>query len=393
MTSKSAETPASSTPILDRLVPFPQPAAQESGIQIIPELCIALCIALLATLAFWHRQWIRIEVDRMILDTWTSKSGIFLGLAMGLIGFSVIAIHELGHLIAGLCVGFCCRSLFLGPIQFKGILRISLNPDPHAWWHGGAVLYPVNAEKLRERGIAMVSAGPAANLLTGCAVLLAPFPIGLFSGLFICASIVAGAVELLLPLKGRTFVFDGRRIWMMLRSRDLGERWLALMGLNAETSEGAFPESLSIDFLAKAIAVRDHSADTVAAHWFAYSAAFHRHDDAAAGQMLEVCLQYAGYVVRAQREALMSDAAIFQARRRKRIDLAAQWLAAMPATTQLSWLRPKVEAAILEARGDTDGALGKLEETEKVILSIPNPAQRALLCRLLQRWKSELNIG
>src|SRR5207253_3176137 len=129
--------------------------------------------------------------------------------------------------IVGLCVGFRCSSMFLGPLHFKGLFRISLYPDPRAWWHGGVILYPVKLDRLRERGIAMVFAGPAANLVTGFAVLLLPVPLDVYSGLFVIGSILAGAVELLLPLQGPTFVFDGKRILMMLRHRELGERWLS----------------------------------------------------------------------------------------------------------------------------------------------------------------------
>jgi len=69
-----------------------------------------------------------------------------------------------------------------------------------------------------------------------------------------------------------------------------GERWLALMKLGAELRDGAQPESLSADFLTRAVAVCDDSAETVAAHAFAYLAAFHQHRDTVAAQSLEICL-------------------------------------------------------------------------------------------------------
>jgi hypothetical protein len=77
----------------------------------------------------------------------------------------------------------------------------------------------------------------------------------------------------------RDFVFDGRRIWMLLRDRERGERWLALMRLIGDTRASVPPESLSADLLARATAVTDGSADIVIAHAFAYSSAFHQHED------------------------------------------------------------------------------------------------------------------
>jgi hypothetical protein len=104
--------------------------------------------------------------------------------------------------------------------------------------------------------------------------------------------------------------------------------------------------------------------------------------------MIPVTTDYAAPAIR---EALMSDAAVFQARRRKRADWAEQWLAEIPQTTSASWLRSRAEAAILEAQGDVDGALRKLDEYEKAILSLPNATRRKILLRMLQRWKSELS--
>ena len=117
---------------------------------------------------------------------------------------------------------------------------------------------------------------------------------------------------------------------------------------------------------------------------------YRRRKDGEAGQRLETCLSYSGHATPALREALKSDAAVYQARRRKRADLADQWLAEIPVTAQNVWLRSRAEAAILEANGDVDGAMKKLAETEKSLLAIPKGGQRETLVRLLHRWKSDL---
>jgi hypothetical protein len=396
VTPTTAELLPSGTRILDRQAPLPPPAVPGSGPRILLVIGTALCLAILAILVFGQpafleslRQWILLQFERLSLDSWTYGDIVLVGLLSILVGYSVTAIHELGHLIVGLSVGFRCSSMFLGPIQFNAPFRIALNPDPRSWWHGGVTLFPDRQDKLRARAVAMVFAGPAANLLTGGVVLLWPAPKGFLSWLFIVASIGAGVVELCLPLRGPTFIFDGRRIWMLLRRRALAERWLALMRLLADLRQGALPESLSADLLTKATAVRDPSADTVLAHACAYFAAFHQHQDADAGQMLEICLGHASYAP-AMREALMSDAAVFQARRRKRPDLAEQWLAEIPVKPQHSWLRSRAEAAVLEGSGDVGGALRKLDEVEAAILSWPDNAYRGASLRLLQRWKAEL---
>jgi len=207
--------------------------------------------------------------------------------------------------------------------------------------------------------------------------------------LFAIASAVGGLADLI-PFRTRVIVSDGARIWMLLWHRAEGERWLALLRLGADLVDGVPPESLPADYVSKAIAVQDHSADAVTAHAIAYSVAFHQHHDVEAGHMLETCLRLSSAVAPAVRQALMSDAAVFQARRRKRRDLAEQWLAGMPATIPPSWLRSRAEAAVLEARGDIFGAVGKLDEYERAIRAVPDDANREMLLQGLRRWRSEL---
>ncbi len=72
-------------------------------------------------------------------------------------------------------------------------------------------------------------------------------------------------------------------------------------------------------------------------------------------------------------------------------DLAEQWLAGIPPNTQHRWFRARAEAAILEAKGDVPGALGKLGEVEATFLTFPRSPQRENLLRLLQKWKCEVS--
>ena len=234
----------------------------------------------------------------------------------------------------------------------------------------------------------MVAAGPAANILTGGIVMILPFAKGVFWSVFALVSIADGLTNLL-PFRGPIGLSDGRVLGMLISGQEGGERWLALLNLRADIMAGVLPESLSPDFLAKAIRIEDATPETVFAHALAYSAAFHQHDDARGAQMLEVGLRHAGHAPPTLREAFMSDAAVFQGRRRKRTDLAKQWLADIP-DRSAKWLRIRVEAAIAEAEGDIAGASGKLAECEKAFLELPDSTQKELLLRMLRRWQAEL---
>jgi len=397
MDATLVDIPTSPTPILDRQVPLPKPAAPGSGFALPFGVWIILGFAGGIVLRFWHPQFLRGLWSRVVASfahqfpAPAAASNIFLfAVSTVLIAFAAVAIHELGHILAGLAVGFRFNTMRIGPLQFDRPFRISRYRGPGAWTGGGASLLPVKTDKLALPAVIMIAAGPAANMLSGSAMLLAPYSRGYFSWVFICCSMIGGLVELLVPFRTSFLISDAGRIWMLLRNRQQGERWLAILKLGAELNDGKMPESLSADFLAKAVAVRDLSPDTVTAHALAYTAAFHRQNDAEAAQALETCLQFSSCIVPAIREALMSDAAVFQARKRKRIDLAEQWLASMPQTTQRPGLRSRVQAAILEAQGDNQGALNKLEEVEKAARTLPNQAQRELSLRFLRRWQSDL---
>jgi hypothetical protein len=93
------------------------------------------------------------------------------------------------------------------------------------------------------------------------------------------------------------------------------------------------------------------------------------------------------------REALACDAAVFQARRRRRPDLAEAWLADIPPASSSEWLRSRAEAAILEARGDVPGALAKLGAHTRALASLPDRSQRQFLEKVAARWRSELAEG
>jgi hypothetical protein len=250
-------------------------------------------------------------------------------------------------------------------------------------------MYPVETGGLAWRVVVMISAGPAANLCSGFAVLFLRLSTGLFSYAFVIVSLFQGFLNLL-PLDSGAELTDGMRILTLLRSRKCRERLVALVKLGDEIKKGVLTKNLSQDFLTTAIDIKDNSPETVHAHALAYASACHRDDDAKAAEYLETCLKYLQYATPMMQQAFMSEAGVFQARKRKRIDLAEQWLASMPGKTEVPWLRAKIEVAIREAKGDLEGALAQLEVIEKQVLALPDPMQREISHRSILSWKSEL---
>src|SRR5436305_475488 len=75
-----------------------------------------------------------------------------------------------------------------------------------------------------------------------------------------------------------------------------------------------------------------------AGHYLAYLASFYRRRDKEAVQFLETALEYSCYTTFAAQEVIMTEAAIFQARRARQIGLAEQSLNDLPQKTQIPGL-------------------------------------------------------
>ena len=303
--------------------------------------------------------------------------------------FAAVAVHELGHLLAGVATRFRLLYVQLG--------RVQIRPPFHVKWRrkglpgatGFTAMVPADARKLRLRALIMLFGGPAANLITVLPLAFLPSHHSLFASWFIVISVAVGLLNLL-PFRSMAVISDGKRILMLLRNSRQGERWLALLQLVNDLRSGVDHEQLNPEFVAIATAVQDDSPDTVSAHTIAFSAAFEKHDDPEAARLLEICLRHSGCVGPALREAAFLNAAIFQAERRKHADLAEQWLTELPAKSLFPQSRLNAQGAILQTRGDIPGALKKLDESEAMVLRLPPSPRREASLRSLQKWRAEL---
>lgn len=395
MISEETET-SSPTPILDRMAPLPPPVHPRSGMTVVfvvwSVVLLALAIAASRGQPPILRQWLFRVVPNWIRLHGTGRAILLMAGTTILVSLAMVAMHEGGHLLGGLIMGYRFKSIRVGAFQFDRSSGLSLQGGLASAFSGVATVVPATSKGLVRSGIVFLSGGPCANIVSGILVLLLPYPHGFASALFIVQSIANGLSDLL-PYRNSLGVSDGAFLWALFRHPPKAERWLSIMRLRADTADGVLPESLPAEFLDKATAVRDASADTVIANAFAFSNAFHQHRDIDASRFLETCLSYSGYAQVPLREALMSEAAVFQARRRHRADLAEQWLAEIPNAPRFPWIRPRVEAAILEANGDVQGATVKVEECESAVAASASMPQREYLLRLFRRWKSELGGG
>ncbi|MBN1967199.1 MAG: M50 family metallopeptidase [Anaerolineae bacterium] len=85
----------------------------------------------------------------------------------------VVAIHEIGHALAGWLVGFRFAVLLIGPVWIDPAAdgRLRVRPNTAWWLLGMAVCVPRDARALRRRQMIFMLGGPLTSAITGAAAL------------------------------------------------------------------------------------------------------------------------------------------------------------------------------------------------------------------------------
>jgi hypothetical protein len=353
------------TPLLDRLDPLPPPVPLGRGSRIVTIVSAAVTTAIVMPLvllkpALVHDgiQALHARFPDVFGRPWTlARVIVTTGSALfGLVG--VIVLHECGHVAGGVLAGFRFHTIAIGPIKVDNRRRISLHFGTLAWSGGWVSMFPGARDHLRWRAIVLVSAGPLVCITVGAVGLMAGAISGPASAVFF-AGCLLGVLDLL-PVRAGAVSYDGWRLLRLVRDDAWSRRWLALMTVMAAFNAGVAPDELPASALDALVAFEDDSAETSVANAIAYAASFYTTDDERSARLLETSLRHVRYAPPPFRAAIVSDTAVFQARRRNRPDLALAWMHDLPADAQPG-LRARVEAAVLQAQGQPAAAAAKLD--------------------------------
>ena len=374
----------SPTPILDREATVPLSAATTADrpkprrVKTILFLVLVACGLLIALLDsspihLFHGK------ARGLVALWA------LVVAPLLLGFANVVIHELGHVIAGLFMGFRFVSVRVWSLRMNSGFRFRLADNRGSEYAGLARMLPIGSRAFKTRVIVMTLGGPVANLLTS--FMIAPY-IGTIplAGWFMVWSGFVGIFNLVPFSRGKTLT-DGRRILKLFSRKIPNKRRLALMKIVADCAKGRAPAGIDPALISAAIAIFDRSADTLVAHYIAYNAGWDTTPESEVARLLEISLQNSDLAPPALREALFADAGAFQATKRKNVALATEWLNDLPENPSTPWARLWVETAILESQEDFREALRKLDAIEGMFSQ--HKVSKKDLAKI-QRWRSEL---
>src|SRR5689334_815733 len=165
--------PSDATPILDRLVPVPQPRNHGRLANLLHFLFWALIGAgigitlLLADKKFFDTL---MELLSRALRQLTPL-GFLLAFLICL--YVVIIVHEMGHLIFGLCAGLRFNFVSFGPLLINRDFKASLHWKQRSGAGGLTSMVPNGSHRLRWRLLFMIVGGPTANLASAAVAAMA----------------------------------------------------------------------------------------------------------------------------------------------------------------------------------------------------------------------------
>ena len=258
--------------------------------------------------------------------------------------FLTIAVHELGHLIGGMGVGFKFYAVQVGPFR---ISRTRTKFKFETNWvmtlmGGQAVCYPVHIENLKTRALWYFAGGPLASLISGAAALLVVIASGLFESefsgielidllllIFGGMSIMIGLLTLI-PTRMMGMPSDGARIFPLLMGQQVATRDLALLAIFGISHSGVRPRDWAPELIADALSHPEENLFGAVAHGSAYSYEFDQGNYDAARAHLQRALDAVETQNMTYRPALMTEAVYFEAAIRRDLTAALLWHERIP---------------------------------------------------------------
>lgn len=154
--------------------------------------------------------------------------------------FAAIAIHEAGHVAAGVAAGMRFMLFAVGPVRIEreyggGRLAVSWNRSL-GFWGGIAGCLPATTDRIRQQLAALVAGGPAASLLfalvAGVVALRVPMPSlpAFVVGMAATMSAAIGAATLI-PMRTGGFMSDGGQLLRLARGGPRADRHAATVTL------------------------------------------------------------------------------------------------------------------------------------------------------------------
>jgi len=173
-------------------------------------------------------------------------------------------VHELGHVICGLCHGWKLYMLVVGPMKIyrkklDSPIRIGIEKNPILWFGVGGTLPPSKSEENIRTWAKILLAGPVASIILG---IVAGIGLIFWRNIFmllLCFTPIAMGVMCAVPMKIKTGILynDGTRYKRLTRGGQEGLEEKALFQLVEISVFGGDAPVYPNDLLAPLIASKD----------------------------------------------------------------------------------------------------------------------------------------
>ncbi len=262
-----------------------------------------------------------------------------------------IAVHELGHLLAGAITGMKPGALVVGGI-------VIMNSGDH--WSvrfdfkrilGGGFMMPLTQkDRFSPSQFAwMVAGGPIASLaltiLCGALSVLHGDYRGGWTNLLFCLGLLS--MMNLIPMSAGTRKTDGARLLDLLRHPDRTEAWIALIAMQSEERRGVRPRDWDPELVERVLATAPEASEYPYSELLMYYREADLGDQEAALSHMENALAASGRGGKVFSYACYLEAAVASARMRKNAGQSRTWLErAYKLRKRIKGLGDAVDAAI-----------------------------------------------
>ena len=301
----------SATPILDLIEAPPKPP---------PKKWIVLLIAVLVG--------VLLGISPMMFPRYFAG---FNGLLLLPALYVAVAVHEVGHLVAGRIVGMSPGAIVVGGIViFKSGQRWIIRFDYRRMFSGGlAKLLPQKTDFRPASFAWVIAGGPLASVVFAlmCGIVKLRYgsgPWGWTDTLFWTALLIP--VCSLIPLSRGLSKSDGARLLTLLRRPDQARPWMALWALQTEETRGVLPRDWDSELVRQTLLTDRSSGE----YPYVQLLAFYRCTDAKREQMalehLENALATSAGISKVLRQCIFLEAASSSALSRGNVSQSRIWM-------------------------------------------------------------------
>ncbi|MBV8515279.1 MAG: M50 family metallopeptidase [Acidobacteria bacterium] len=294
--------------------------------------------------------------------------------------------HELGHLVAGICIGMRFKGILVGPFAVDRSKTGFTFRLTRFWARGLTYMYPPELSNMRRRLVVCVAGGPVASIVCGTIAIIVGEVIraGSDSGvgvleLFGIYSIFIGVISLR-SFRVGTYAGDGMLLRAFTRSRGNALSLVASYGL--VTLHYRNPDGVNWIDRWERVARTNPLTPQYYRDLFAFLEAS---DSVTAAVLLEKCLAGSAFLSPAERDHL------FLAWTRVDLQKAQRWARLIKSPENLSGLvQARMNVAVATASEHADAALHHWRVGLNLIQASPDSSTRRRYEARWLTWKNEI---